>query len=227
MEQYTIIPFKRLVMISGGQCCMCNNPDPLCNPHTWHINIESNITNNLGYITCNKEECQSKMRKYIKWLYSNLYVKPIWQVILKKFANNEYISVPRNIGIVEHNWIIESKLYMNKYINTQINTQFNTQINDDSGLNDNLHLNFGISSKFILAMLCNFSSETEIPSYIWYKIYDMCLYLYQPHIKVILDYNSLIEKMNYLIVCEKPNSNMNKILHKSIDVNIFEELNKI
>jgi len=208
-NKFTEIPLKRLVMITGGQCCMCKNPDPQCNPHTWNINIQSNCSNNLGYITCDKEECYVKMKEYLKWLYNNLYVKPIWRVLLNKFANNEYISVPRNIGIVEHNWIIKSKIY--------VDTKSNTDLE--------LNINFGISLKFILSMLFNFNSETAIPSYIWYQIYDMCLDLYQPHIKVILDYNSLFEKMNYLIVCEKPNSNIDQILQKSIDIDVFEELN--
>lgn len=229
MSQIKAIPMKRLVMITGGQCCMCDNPDPLCNPHTWHINIQADYTNNLGYITCNKEECHIKIKNYIKKLYDELYRKPIWQDILKKFANNEYVSVPRNIGIVEHNWNILSK----KFILSKSDLPFN--------------MDFGINYKFILSMLCNFNSNTAIPSYIWYQIYNMCLYLYQPYIKVCIEYDGLFEKMNYLIGCEKSNHTLDKKykknnddnnnndnddnnnddnkLYKFISINIFEELN--
>jgi len=181
----TVLIPRRLVMVSGGECAVCD--DPQGGPCTYYLNLRFNHYDKTGYNICDKPECAKKMLAHIEWLYNTAYSSPNWKRALYVFANDIPISVKRSSGDIETDWFIKKDLYPNPLHNPD--------------------------SLFLLAMICaNYNGGREngtsyLLSYIWQYIYniynDLYLSEFAKDIKLLLEYNHDTKKMDNIILCCK------------------------
>ena len=157
-------------MSSSGICQLCDNPEGEVN--SYHINMKFNLSNRLGFYTCNKDKCIKKMEQYIYNMNQYIYNSKSWKNIIYKAVNNSFINVSRTSGSIDTDWNVLMKI---KY-----DSEFNEKIQ------------YPLNQLFYTAILSSEKCDLiikKLPQELWIHIYDICIDLYNEDVHLIFQHD--------------------------------------
>ena len=168
--EHPLCPRRLTMMCSYGICQFCNNPEGTTN--SMHINMHFDCTNLLGFYSCNKDECVSKLHDYVKNMRNYIFNSHSWKNIIYKAVNQSFISVPRSNGDIDTDW------------NVVMKTKYNSEYNEIASypLNQLFYTAILASEKYDLII-------NKLPQELWIYIHDICIASYNKQVHLIFDFD--------------------------------------